>query len=443
VISRKHIIHPASKAGSVCITLMVVLSCAYFNTVYNAKNYYHQAKKSVTHDTLITDSDNFDKAIEKSTSIIVKYPNTRWIDDALFMMGASYYYKGDYSRSLDKLDFLVTNYPQSGFRYEAQYLMGLANYKLKKHGSAVVALKEAMNSKKFKKKAMMAMLYVYYSDANYSDLYEVADTLVRGSLKYDERRTVLSLVGMAQFEEERYDVALETATQLLAITRVERERRDLKLRIAEIYLEIDEYELCKDFLIGEQDPEFRDLLADLYMEIGNDQSAKEICLDLAHSSMADVAAEAYYELGGMYEEEDSVDLAIAYYDSALVRSPNSEYGLSARKKSDVLKRIQSLNTATEDVVRAQFLLAEIYFADLADLPKALEGYQKVYNDHPASEWAPKALYAHLWIVKNILRNDTLALALARNLIGAYPRTEYAVSAQGFLHELQEKDETHD
>lgn len=421
----------------------MALSCAYFNTVYNAKNYYHQAKKLVTHDTLITDSEHFDKTIEKSTSIIVKYPNTRWIDDALFMMGASYYYKGDYSRSLDKLDFLVTNYPQSGFRHEAQYLMGLANYKQKRYGSAVVALKEAMESRRFKKKAMIAMLYVYYSDANYSALYEVADTLMQGSLKYDERRAVLSIVGMAQFEERRYDVALESATQLLAITRDERERRDLKLRIAKIYLQIDEYELCKNFLVGEQDPEFRDLLAELYMEIGNDQDAKDICIDLAHSGVADVAAEAYYELAEMYENEDSVDLAIAYYDSALVKSPSSEYGLSARKKSDVLKRIKSLTTTTEDVVRAQFLLAEIYFADLDDLPKALEGYQRVYSDYPDSEWAPKALYAHFWIAKHVLKNDTLAFSLAQNLIGSYPRTEYATSARGILQDIPEKDETHD
>lgn len=102
--------------------------------VYNAKNYFREGRKEVRHDTLVTDSRNFDKAIEKSTAIIVKYPNTRWVDDALFMMGASYYYKGDYLRSLDRLEFLVQNYPGSGYEYEAEYLIGLANYKLSRYG---------------------------------------------------------------------------------------------------------------------------------------------------------------------------------------------------------------------------------------------------------------------------------------------------------------------
>jgi TolA-binding protein len=421
--------------------MVLVLSCAYFNTVYNAKTYFHEGKKLIRHDTLIVDSDNFDKAIEKSTSIIVKYPDTRWVDDALFMMGASYYYKGDYSRGLEKLDFLVQNYPESGFYDEAQYLMGLANYKLQKYGSAVVALKEAMMSKRFKKRATIAMLFVYYHDDNYSALYETTETLIQGSLSYDERRTVLRFMGMAQFSEELYTDALETFTQLLDITRTDEDRGKLKLQIAEIYLEIDEYDLCREFLVGEVDPEFRDLLAELYMELGEIEKAKEICFELAHGRPGDIAAEAYYELAQIYENEDSMDLAVSYYDSAMVKSPNSEYGLNARKRSDVLRRIQSLTGESEDVVKAKFLLAEIYFTDLDDLPKAVEGYQEVYNEYAESEWAPKALYAHLYIARNIQHDDTLTVSLARAMISQYPRTEYAMSAQLILDQLQGEGET--
>lgn len=409
--------------------------------MYNAKSYYRQGRKAVNHDTLMLDSENFDKAIEKSTSIIVKYPNTRWIDDALFMMGASYYYKGDYSRSLEKLDFLIQNYPESAFYHEAQYLIGLSNYKLKKYGSAIVALTEASSSNRFRKKSLLAMIYVYYGDVNYSGLYAIADTLMKHSLRYDERRNILRFIGMAQFDEERYTEALDTFTKLLAITRDETARRNLKLKIAEIYLKIGEYELCKDFLAGEEDPEFKDLLGDLYLKIGNTLKAKEICFELTQNRLPDIAAEAYYELAQISEEEDSFDLAVEYYDSALVRSPNSEYGLRARKKSEVLKRIQTLTSESEDTVRAAFLLAEIYFADLNDLTRALEGYQKVYKDFPKSKWAPKALYAHFWITHKIYGDDTLAARLVRTMIDEYPRTEYAVSAQRILQTLEPELQT--
>jgi tetratricopeptide (TPR) repeat protein len=386
------------------------------------------------------DSENFDKAIEKATAIIVKYPNTRWIDDALFIMGASYYYKGDYSRSLEKLDFLTLNYPESGFYHEALYLVGLANYRLKKYGSAIVALEDVMESRKFRKRALIALLYVYYADGSFDRLYEVADTLLRGSLKYQERRTVLSFVGLAQFSEEKYAEALETSKRLLDITRDEAGRRELKLRIAEIYMEIGEHELCRNFVEGEVEPEFRDLLADLCMVTGEIEDAVDIYTELTQNRQPDVSAEAYFELAQVYEQSDSIDLAIAHYDSALVKSPNSEYGLKARKRSDVLKRIQSLTADTEDAVRSQFLLAEIYFTDLDDLPKALEGYQKVYQEYPESKWAPKALYAHFWIARNVLEDDTLAVRLARALLNDYPRTEYAMSARNIIEHIEGQPE---
>ena len=425
------------------LIVITFLSCAYFNTVYNAKNYYRQGKKSVTHDTLMIDSENFDKAIEKATAIIVKYPNSRWIDDALFIMGASYYYKGDYSRSLEKLDFLVLSYPESGFYYEAQYLIGLASYRLKKYGSAIVALEQVMQSGRFKRRAQIALLYVYYADGSYDRLYEVADSLLEGALKYQERRSVLRFVGMAQFNEERYAEALETSKRLLEITRDELGSRVLKLRIAEIYMQIGEYELCRNFVEGEVEPEFRDLLADLCTVTGDIENAKDIYTELTQFRQADISAEAFFELAQLYEEADSLEIAVEYYDSALVKSPNSEYGLKARKKSDVLKRIQTLTTETEDVVRARFLLAEIYFADLDDLPKALEGYQNVYREYPQSQWAPKALYAHFWIALNIVEDDTLAERLARDLISKYPRTEYAMSASNVIENLDGDSETNE
>lgn len=424
-----------------CVVVVVYTSCAYFNTVYNAKNYYREGRRSVAHDTLVMDVQSFDKAIEKSTSIIVKYPDTRWVDDALFIMGASYYFKGDYSRSLEKLDFLITNYAGSDFYGEAKYLVGLANYKSKRYSAAVAALKEVLGEKKFRKKALLTMLYAYYAGDNLGSLYEVADTLLKHSLRYDERRTVLRLSGMAQFKEERFAAALETFTDLLAITRDESDRRDLKLRIAETYLQLGEHEQCRNFLIGETDPEFRDLLVDLYMKTGKTDEAKDICYDLSQNASPDIAAEAYYELAQIYEMQDSFDLAVAYYDSALVRSPGGEYGRQAKRKSEILKRIQILTAEPEDTVRARFLLAEIYFADLDDPARAVEGYEGVYRGHPNSKWAPKAMYAHLWIANRVYEDKMLAADIARTLISTYPGTEYALSAQRILEELEPRYES--
>ena len=79
-------------ALTVLFCVGIWIGCAYFNTFYNAQNYFREGRMVVTHDTLRFDNDNFDKAIEKSTAVLVKYPNSRYIDDAFFIMGVSYYY---------------------------------------------------------------------------------------------------------------------------------------------------------------------------------------------------------------------------------------------------------------------------------------------------------------------------------------------------------------
>jgi len=417
------------------ISFLIILSgCAYFNTFYNAQSYYREARKLVVNDTLKIDSELFDKTIEKTTAIIVKYPQSRYVDDALFMMGASYYYKGDYRRALEKLDFLCLNYPGSKFYDDALYYKGLSHYKQDKFGPATIALKESMQSKAYRVKSLIALCYVYFKNENYASLIEVSQSLLKEGLHSRERRWVLHLLGEAQFNQKTYRDALETFTELLSITRVKEDRRQLKLKMAEIYLEMEDYELCHEFLQDEKDPEFRNLLADLNVRLGKIEEAKGIYLDVASSSFSEFGAEAFYKLAEIYRGNDSLEQAIAYYDSALKRSSLSEYGVKARKIVDVLRRIDALNKETENIDRAQFLLAEAYFIDLNNLDRAVVEYEKVHTDFPDSKWAPKAMYAQLWITKNLLNNDSLANHFGQELLKRYPNSEYAKSAENILAE---------
>ncbi len=406
----------------------LLAGCAYFNTFYNCQSYFHQGMKQVTHDTLKVGGQNFDKTIEKATSVIVKYPRSRYVDDALFMMGASYYYIGDYLRALEKLDYLSFNYPESKFYDDALYYKGLANYKMQRWGQAVVAFREAVTYPRFRQKALIGLSYVYYQEGDYASLTEVAGELLQRGLGKKEKRSLLFLLGEAQFNREQYAEANETFMELLGLTRIPGEQRNLKLKIAETYLAMGEYETCRTFLSGEVDVQFKKILADLNVRVGDTVAAKETYLDVATSSMTDASARAFWDLAEIYRIQDSVAFAIAYYDSAVSRAPLSEHGIKAKKMADVLRRIDVLVQQTDDPDRAQFLLAEIYFIDFNEPARAAREYEKVYELYPRSEWAPKALYAHLWIVWKILNDESSAYRLRQELSVRYPDSEYARSA---------------
>jgi tetratricopeptide (TPR) repeat protein len=417
--------------------VVLLTRCAYFNTFYNCQTYFRKGMQQVTHDTLKVGGNDFDKTIEKATSVIVKYPRSRYVDDALFMMGASYYYIGDYLRALEKLDYLTYNYPETRFYDDALYYKGLAFYKLQRWGQAVVAFREAMTFPRFLRKASLGLSYVYYQEGDYASLTEVAGELLRQGLSKKDKRSLLFLLGEAQFKQEQYAEANGTFRELLSLTRIQSEQRDLKLRIAETYLAMGEYETCHTFLSGEVDVQFKKILADLNVQVGDTVAAKQTYLDVASSNLPTVAASAFWDLAEILRAQDSIPLAIAYYDSAVGRAPLSEYGIQGKKMADVLRRIDVLAQEAENPGRAQFLLAEIYFIDFNEPERAAREYEKVYELYPQSEWAPKALYANLWIAWKVFDNDSIAQYLREELSVRYPGSQFTRSA---LEMYGEEDE---
>ncbi len=416
-----------------CIFVLLHTRCAYFNTFYNAQSYYRQGLKLVTNDTLKVDSELFDKAIEKCAAVIVKYPDSRYVDDAIFMMGASYYYKGDYVRSLEKLEFLTNNFPGSKFYDDAMYYTGLAYYKSEKFNKSIIALKEAEKYKRFRRKAHLVLCYAYYRDGNYRDLRNTANLLMKEKLSRKDRLAMLKILGEAEYSLGDYESALGTYNEIVSLEQDLEQKKKSKLRIASIYLEMNQYDECLRYLESEYDPEFRLLLASLYLRLNKIEEAKQVYAEVRDNRISEYSSRAYYELAQIAEMEDSLELAIAYYDTLATKAAG-ELLKKATTKSGILKKILDLTNKTEDIDKAQFSLGELYFVDLKDTQKAMAYYENVYKNYPESGLAPKALYANFWISKMILKQDSLAQSLAQELSSRYAGTEYAKSAQRLMNQ---------
>lgn len=418
--------------------LFLLCGCAYFNTFYNAQEYYGEAKKAVTHDTLRTDSELFDKTIEKATRVIVKYPGSRYVDDALFLMGASYCHKGDYERALEKLDYLCQNFPESGYRFEANYYRGLALYHLGRLSAAIPALNAACEHQRHRKKALFALVYVHQKGNDHENVITTCRELLKLRLKVQEKRIVLGHILDAQFNLKQYAAAITTAQDLLKNVRLPEERKRLKLRLAQIYLETNDYDLCRGFLEGEVDPEFKLLLAQLHEELDDPDAACVLYQEVIQSRLPEHAAQAFYALGARYEAMDSLSQAIAYYDSAASRG-TSPVGNEARHRAAILNRVVQLLADSVARDSTTFFLGETYFVDLDDPARALTYYEAVHTGYPRSRWAAKALYAQFWINLNVIVDDSLAQMLGKALLERYPTSEYAASARVLLGRDQNQE----
>jgi len=73
---------------------------------------------------------NYELAIEKCKLVIRKFPDSRYVDDALLIMGKAYYYLGDYENSKINLEELLRRYPESNLTNESLLWSGRAAWKL-------------------------------------------------------------------------------------------------------------------------------------------------------------------------------------------------------------------------------------------------------------------------------------------------------------------------
>ncbi|MBN2104973.1 tetratricopeptide repeat protein [bacterium] len=138
------------------ITLVFILSvlfgsgCAYFNTFYNAKQYYKKAydetKKNLRGKPTSTENNYYQESIDRSLTLIVRYPNSKYVDDALLLAGKAYYYRQEYFKAKRKFLELLTNYPESPFKAEAQLWMARTHFALDEFEEAEALINQLISS---------------------------------------------------------------------------------------------------------------------------------------------------------------------------------------------------------------------------------------------------------------------------------------------------------
>jgi TolA-binding protein len=137
--------------AGLCLALCFA-GCAYFNTFYNAKRYYSKAYRDVEKNqgrktAGSVNKSAFQKSIEKSAKLIEYYPNSKYVDDALLLMGKSYYYQEEYQSALRKFEELLANYSGSELRFDAELGLAKTHVALKqfKEAEEILARLEGMN----------------------------------------------------------------------------------------------------------------------------------------------------------------------------------------------------------------------------------------------------------------------------------------------------------
>ena len=104
--------------------LLFLSGCVYFNTFYMARRNFKIAERQYEKDKGVvsqTNKKNYTDSIEAAALVVRDFPDSKYIDDSLFIIGISYFRTGDYSRALLKFNEILQAFPDGEFAAERPF----------------------------------------------------------------------------------------------------------------------------------------------------------------------------------------------------------------------------------------------------------------------------------------------------------------------------------
>ncbi len=456
----KALIRPAA-AGVLLAVALSCASCAYYNTFFFAEKYYKQAERARRDRTggnpTSSEIGFYDRCVKQCSKLISEYPDSKYVDDALYLMASSYYYWGRYNDALDWFGQLEESYPESDLLPEARYMTALCHLELREYVEAENILMQILATARGenRNRIMFALSDVALGRRDLDRAVHYLTTLLEGETSGRLRLDASLELGDAYFEKGAYDSAAMSYEVVAQGSGKLEERVEARKRMGQAWqargdceraLEIYSRLLLsveKESEKGKQrDPQEAELLLRMG-ECHNSLGEHERALGLFERVMEDfpktsMAAEAEFLTGYTHEMYyEDLDRAKVSYDRVPSHSPNSVFVDEAARRSKGLGQLkQYLQSGGEAPVgpkgESLYLSAELNLFQLNKPEKALEIYRELESSYPDSPLAPKAAYAAAWVLINKLDREEEGMDEYRRIVEEYPYTDYAAGARRIL-----------
>ncbi|MCD4818492.1 MAG: tetratricopeptide repeat protein [Candidatus Cloacimonetes bacterium] len=381
--------------------LMLFFGCVYYNTFFNAKKFFDEAQSQPLVDGKAnsTAKSKYTKAMKKCGIVIQDYKNSKYVDDALFMLAQCFYYKGsNYIQAIEKFQDLIDYYPESSFVAESQIYIAKAKFKQQRNEEAYGILSEFVHNPKNKKYHPQVLLIIateYLEDDNLLQAKNYLLQIINNYPKSDEVTKAYLTLGNSFYKDEQYQESIDILTRFLKI-RVKKEvKTEARYYIALDYLAMEDYDTAINIakkVIKKQTNEHDIAKTNLIVArtfIGKekyDDAEKIFKKIIANNRRTMISAEACYHLGGMlFQVEKDYEKAIEYFNKVKKENKDSEYVPKALLYSSIISQIiqyqgSKLNVSNRTIVDQQFKLAEYYIEELSLPDSALVIYNNVIEN---------------------------------------------------------------
>jgi|YelNatPaOPRAMG01_1025707.scaffolds.fasta_scaffold00030_85 TonB family protein len=335
--------------GSLLLASSLILAgCAYYNTFYNARQFYkkgeEQRLRRRTDNPTQAEIESYQKAAEKAGKVIQNYPKSRYVDDAIVLMGKAFFWQGQLGSAQRKFEELLTYFPDSDLAPEARLWLARCLIAQNEFGDAEATLNELLAGKNVPGR-IRDEAHFYLGELQYARgrFREAMEAYRRAADRIDEAQLKMQCylrLGDCASREKEHALAAESYRRAARLSQ-EPERRFEALRNCGIALrELGRY--------NEAIRTFEQILRD--------------------GSMTRFWPDAKYEIAAAAYAKGEIDYAARWLRNILQDHPR-----------------------TDAAAHAHFLMGQIYLQRYADYKTAKEHFDQVRTASARAEVVPEAI----------------------------------------------------
>ena len=465
-----------SKSLIFVVVLLGFGGCAYFNTFYNAQQYYEEAEKirlqKEGESIPITALDKYGKTIQKCEKVLKDFPDTKFRTDAILLMAKARFYRKDYDLAIGDLKIISTDGSNAQME-EAQYWRALCKWKKGNAQTAIdelTQLLELSNSKEIQSQCYLSLSEIAQELKDPDLAMTHLQMGARLTKNRQQKGVIYGRLAEMAFNKEKYDIAKDGYENVIAHSLSKEKIEKAHLQILKILRIEKKYRSASRKIKGMlTDDKFKNIAGNLELELvqlyraQGETSEIETRLEsiVNEYQRTPVSAEAYYLLGQIYTSRKwDITKAKEFFDLVSKESSRSLFSPMAKSRSKAIEIYQEAqkDLETHEIISTQdsTLLAaesdslvpgisvivpdrevpELYY-QLADLEafsfnRYAEGIQflkKIISNFPESSFRPKSIFTMAFMYE--IMGDSIQAEQTRDiLMESYPNSEYAA----YLHE---------
>ncbi|MBE0644980.1 MAG: tetratricopeptide repeat protein [Bacteroidetes bacterium] len=293
-----------------------------------------------------------DKVIEKCSRILVNYPKSKWVDNALLLIGKSYYHKFEALRAERKFQELLDKYPESSLVPDAILWLGKTYIRLEKYETAESMLNRAIE----------LGIEEGEPDIVASAYYEIGKMYLLLNNRAEAVKNYEQASSFAGDPDQRMQIQLALAREY--------ERLDEKEKAAQAYKDIFKLDPSTELaFIAELN------YAKLTRELGDlDESSNTLINMLENPLYLDYDGKIQLEIGNLY---------YAYHKQYLLAG-DTLAGDAFRASMEQYTFVDTTFKGREEAADASFAKGRIYEEDIQDYDNAFQNYNNAKLAFPGA-----------------------------------------------------------